>query len=160
MSAPRVEAESDVARRLQEWSERPSRTRVRAKTISNSAFEKAERETDRMMASGEWDDAMPRHFVCLYAMLHERVYGVSADDLTGTTRVYAAGLASKLLASHFGGDPCALAEFIRWSWQREKSREEWRRANGVEGRRMHWRWQFGLSMVTDYRRVLASKSGR
>jgi hypothetical protein len=156
-AAPKLEDVQERAKRLSEWADRPSRTRM--KTITDSAMARATREVEAMLESGEWDDALPRHFLALYALLHLRVYKVEALELTSSVRLFAAGAAGKMLKAHFDDDPYAFVEFIRWTWQREARREVWRRDNGRDGQRIGWRLQFGGSLLTDYKRSLQLARG-
>lgn len=142
----------DIARFL---GNRLEEKRPRAKTISDSAFARATREAVLMMESGDWSAAVPRHFVALYALLHEKVYGVRADELTPSARLVAAGLARGMCDRLFGGDPGEMAGYMRWVWAREKDREAWRRANQKDGGRIGARLVFGGALVTEYRLHLA-----
>jgi hypothetical protein len=125
----------------------PKKTR----TISDSVFAKVRRDVEAMIVSGDWSEATPRDFVALYAMLHNRVYGVEPEDLTSTTRLHAAAAARRLLDRSFGGDPGEFASFIRWVWIREESREKWRVQNNISGGRVSWYKQFNGALVTDWR---------
>lgn len=149
---PVVETEQEVKDRAAKMLEMflPDKKR-RSKTISDSVFARVRVGVERMIKSGDWSDATPRDFVALYAMLHNRVYGVEPEDLTSSTRLYAASLAHKLLDRSFGGDQGEFAGFIRWVWIREEGREKWRRQNNVSGGRISWRLQFNGALVADWR---------
>lgn len=113
-----------------------------------------------MRQSGDWSDALPRHLVVLHGMIHEHVYGVAPAESTGAEFAAAAVAAARMLKVDFGGDAQAMFEFIRWSWQREQDREEWRRQNHKEGGRLDWRRQFcQRGILTDYRVDMARKRG-
>lgn len=108
-----------------------------------------------MSSTNDWAAARPRHFVALYAQLHESVYKVPALELrTERVRMSAASLAARALRDHFGGNPSAMAEFVRWVWTREV-RDERRRASGQKDGefRVSWRYQWSARLVTDYRRA-------
>jgi len=122
----------------------------RAKVISDSTFAQRQREAAVMVASGDWTEARPGHFVALYAMGHAKAYGVPPLELTPPARMGAAAMVAKLLRDSFGGEPQRLYAFVRWVWTREREREEWRRANNREGRRVSWQLQFGKLFLTDY----------
>ena len=145
------------ARAVDEWvgKERPKR---------DSAWDrkKALEETRMMMKIGDWKGATPKHFVELFALRHEQVYGVEALELRPKTeRTRAAFLVAKTLREHFDGDPNELAWFIRWVWQRAE-RDEKKRKAGVTNNdfRISWRWQFAARLVTDYRRHLLHEGAR
>lgn len=128
-----------------------AKPRRRAKTIPNVSFEEREREAAQMIASGTWVGARPVHFVALYSLGHAKCYGVPAADLSSRARMTASALAARMLRDHFGGDPDAMYAFVKWVWLREREREEWRRANGRDGKRISWSLQFSNALLTDYR---------
>lgn len=131
---------------------------MKTKSISDGPWEKARRQAAEMIRSGHWEDAIPRHFVAAYAILHEMVYGVAPAELTPVSRLRAARTASLCLQREFGDDAAEMADFLRWTWTREREREKWRRANGREGGRIGVYLQFG-ALVTDYRLAIARKAG-
>lgn len=153
-----IEATGD----LEEWANsdargRPKVERQRPKTIAASVFGRTVSETRAMMQSGDWEGAGARHLVALYAILHERVYGVEAVEL-GPQERYTATLRAGLFLKHeFGGDVAEAVQFFRWTWAREKSREDWRRENRRSGGRIGIRLMFAGQILTDYRLDRARK---
>lgn len=129
----------------------PKTKKTRRGTISDSQWGRMRDAVDAYMQLGDWANATPRDFVVLYAILHERVYGVAASELTPAERLHAAGAAARMLAREFAGDPNEMAEFMRWAWQREAVREKWRRDNNRDGGRIGWRLMFNGSLLTDWR---------
>lgn len=115
-------------------------------------------EMTKMLNSSEWDDAKPVHIVALFMWCHTQVYGVEPAELRGLEYGKAAMLAATALKHNFNGDIPAFVDFIRWAWDREYRREQWRRSNGKEGARMTFYTQFSTSLVTDYRLDLARKA--
>lgn len=144
---------SDAARQMAEWCGAGSEKKPKKRTtgIGNKAFLKDLDAVAAMVRDDRWDGATGRHFVALYADLHFRVYGVAPADLGTKERAWAAKLANDLLAKEFDSNPAALAEFLAWTWRREKGREEWRRAQGRSGGRIDYRLQFGTRLLVDYR---------
>lgn len=130
----------------------------RPRTITEGAMERARRESAEMMRSGDWSEAMGRHFLALYLVLHARVYGVEAG-LTEDEYFEGATAAAKLLEGEFDEDPGALVRFVAWTWEREREREEWRRKNGKGGGSVGWRLQFSGRLLTDYRLALRRRGG-
>lgn len=129
------------------------------RTISDNVFAKVTTETLQMMRGEvEWSKAGPRHFAALYAILHERVYGVAALDLDSKHRAFVASQASRMLEREFEGDSSQLASFVWWVWRREAGREEWRRANGREGSRIGPHFMFSAKLLTDYRKHLHDRA--
>lgn len=117
-------------------------------------------EVNAMLREGKWSEATAKHFVALYADLHFRVYGIEPADLDPKQRLAAVSMASSMMQNEFGGSAIEMAEFVRWAWSREKERETWRRENGRQGSRLTWRFQFGRSLLTDYRLERARKAAR
>ncbi len=108
-------------------------------------------ELNTMLESGTWSNARPAHLVELYCLLHEKVYGVEALDLRGQlNRQAAARMVLTMMKRDFNSLAEPMVEFMRWSWQREESREEWRRRNNTGRRRLTWRMQFGGELLTEY----------
>lgn len=149
----------EVADKLAEWC-RPKSAKRKSTGIGDSRFVKALDEAARMLATGEWKEATGIHFAALYADLHFRVYGVEAEDLGSKERVYAAKLATDMLADAFGGDRDAMARFVAWTWSREREREKWRRETGNGGGRVTWRAQFGKKLLTEFRLEEARRKAR
>ncbi len=108
-------------------------------------------ELSAMLESDEWEQARPVHLVELYCLLHENVYGVEALDLRGQlNRQACARMVLTMLRRDFDDEVPALVDYMRWSWQREESREEWRRRNNTGRRRLTWRIQFGGELLTEF----------
>ena len=108
-------------------------------------------ELSAMLESDEWGQARPVHLVELYCLLHENVYGVEALDLRGQlNRQACARMVLTMLRRDFDDEVPALVDYMRWSWQREESREEWRRRNNTGRRRLTWRIQFGGELLTEF----------
>jgi hypothetical protein len=120
-------------------------------------------ELEGMIKSGGWEEARPKHFVELFMRMHARVYGVEAIEMARgwKVRTAAASMAARLMRDHFGGDPSALATFVRWVW-REQDRAEQRRRDGTLAGdfRISWRYQWSPGLVTSYRRALLLEKGR
>lgn len=103
----------------------------------------------------DWEDAKPKHLVGLYAVLHEQVYRVPPTELVDSWNG-AVSAARAMLDKEFEGDVFAFVEFIRWTWQRTRRRQEKAIANGEEVRRVGWALQFKhRDLLTDYRVEIA-----
>jgi hypothetical protein len=126
--------------------------------VGKKAWEKARGEAREMMGGADWSAATARHFAALYEILHEIVYGVSPAEMTPKLRSLSSIWAAQMLKRDFGGEPVEMASFMRWAWNREKEREEWRRVNGREGGRIGPRLMFSGSMVTDHHLHLARRA--
>lgn len=109
-------------------------------------------DASRRSTSGVWEDAKGATLVGLYAFAHKLTYGVLPDELQDA-RLFtvASKLAARMVHVHFGDDWSRSVDFIRWTWEREKGRDAWARAQGVDRNRMSWKLQFSASFVTDYR---------
>jgi len=115
---------------------------------------KAREEVRAMLADGNFENAKAPHLVALYEWCHEQVYGVAPAELSqGETWKHATFAASKLLKEAFAGDLAETVAFVRWTWRRERSREQQRRDGRSETiGRIGWRLQFvHRHLVTDYR---------
>lgn len=116
-------------------------------------------EVKVMIESGDWTGASPRHLVALYELMHALVYEV-VPTMTNRERSIAVAQAGGQVRYQFDGDIAQAIEFVRWAWQREAEREEWRRRSGRQGGRLDWRRLFSSSgVLTDYRVELARKAG-
>lgn len=129
---------------------RTGKKRPRRDGIAASKMRAEEEKAREAMRTGDWSEATASTFVALVCVLHERVYDVPLT-LAPKERLFAARAAGQMLQREFGGDVGAMASFIRWTWQREKQREEWRRKNARDGGSVGWRLQFGGHVLTDYR---------
>ena len=147
VAKPDTSAKMDVASFL---THNPKRTGTRAK--KKTTLEAALEDAEKRAASGDWSQAVVRSFVGLYAMCHRMTYGVDATDLAdkGTFQM-STRMVTKVLHDLFNDDKDDLVEFIKWTWEREKGREEWAAREGKSRNRMNVRTQFSASMVTDYR---------
>lgn len=161
--APEVPARSEkqlaAARSISEWA-KPAAKRAAApkRPPGKKQIERARAEALRRGESGEWDGATGAHLLEMYAWLHEQVYGVPADELTGNVWLIAARDAGLFLKREFAGDAGKCVSFMRWAWKREEAREAWRRENGKEGGRIGWRLQFSRQLLTDYKLDRARRS--
>lgn len=100
-----------------------------------------------------WSGAKVEHMVGLYAAMHERVYGALPIELNHDW-LAATSAARKMLREEFGESPALMAEYLRWSFAREKKREGRRQfaEKSGSGWRVGWRYAFvQRSMLTDYR---------
>jgi hypothetical protein len=130
-----------------------------AKRLREAAVVDGQRhECAEMMRSGDWSAAGPAHLVALFAMLFERVYGVPCGEVAGPARFYAAKMVGGLLRDEFGGDPGAVAAYLRWAWEQEAGRERWRREHHRDGGHLSYRWVLQAGRTLDeYRLSLARR---
>lgn len=143
------EFESRVAKKQVRVAEKKSEP----KTIANGTWERAVRAASEMLVSGDAAKATPIHFVALFTILFERVYGFEPMDLTPQTRMAACGMASSLARAVFGfpeGGGEKTMAYVAWVWEREREREEWRKKNGKGGQTLGWRLVFGRALLNDY----------
>jgi hypothetical protein len=119
--------------------------------IANGTWERALADAAERLASGQWAGAKPATWVAAYALLHGKVYGVVPAELTPKPRMHAAGAAGRMLLREFDGDAAEMAEFVRWTWMRERAREAKRQGHGGCSYRLSWQLQFGGAVLTDYR---------
>jgi hypothetical protein len=102
----------------------------------------------------DWEDATASEVVGLYALLHERVYGVSPDDLADKWRWAVA--AAKRLADELGGTKNVVA-FLQFTWKRERAAEAKANGTGHVRRRVTWRYQFAERfLLVDFKRAIVA----
>lgn len=91
-------------------------------------------------------------FVALYAWLHAQVYNVDpSNELEGKSGLGARAAAKFVLKTEFADNVDDMVMFLRWTWWREREREEWRKVNNRHGGRITWRYQFSGGLVNEYR---------
>jgi hypothetical protein len=137
---------------ISEQRAKDDRRAARPKTIAASVFTRALAEVDIMGKTGDWSAAGPRHLVALYDRMHQRCYGVVAEELTASARHKAALMAGNLVKRNFAGSVVDAVEFVVWVWEREANRERIRRETGQETRRIGPWLMFAPSfLLTDFR---------
>lgn len=119
--------------------------RPRAKPLT--PLEAAVKDATVRAASGEWEDAGAGTIVGLYALCHQRLYGVEPIELK-TDFGMARRRVMTLLRDEFDGDVDAFVQFVRWAWLRQERRVA---RSGPSDYRMGWRVQFSSAVLTDWR---------
>lgn len=133
---------------------------TRERSPRRNALDEALDDARGRARTGEWADARGPALVGLYALCHELVYGVEAAELRSAGEWSAAvRCAGRALAEHFGGDADLMADFVKWTWEREKGREAWARRTRANRPRLGWRLQFSPRVVTDWRVDVTRASG-
>lgn len=170
--------ERRAKRRAEEKAREKARDRARRaagvprapRPIDNGSHEAAKREVERMARAADFAEAAPRHWVALYDVLHEKLYGVEAVDLTPVCRTRAAAMAGQILR-RFGwdpGDPSArraaghrMFAYAEWAWKREAKHEAFRRQNPhrTGSGRLTWQSFFGGKSLGDFAADLVRKRG-
>lgn len=118
-------------------------------------------EVQNRIRTGDWKGAGPQHLVALYRECHAQVYRVRPLELDdGREFAFASLEAGRMLGRDFGGSVERAIEFVRWTWTREREREEWRIREGKSGSSIGWRLQFSAKLVTQYRVDLAREGKR
>lgn len=135
---------------------------ARPKRQKRVRVEQVTRELEEAIRTKATNGLRPVHLVALWARCHERVYGAAPAELTPDAWLYAASAAGKLVRDEFRGDVSAAVEFLRWTWSREKYREERAKREAVDRvSRIGWRLQFAQRyLLTDYRVSLARRGAR
>lgn len=147
--------------------ERPKRRRAPEGTVRTKAlseFEKAVLDARARWLSKEedpWGTAQAGTFVGVYAVCHEKVYGVLPEELRElSTFRMAHAAAKKMLLDDFGDDPEDFLVFIRWCWVDEKRQYEKAMARDEAGlrRRIGWRLQFSSTKLVDFKVFLETQA--
>lgn len=141
-----------AADRLASLLDRPKPKRTRTVRSKQTALEVAERGAQSRASAGDWEGASGKDLVGLYAFCHRSVYGAPAGELANVGQFRAASkAAAKMIRESFDGDVGAAVDFVRWTWLREREREEWAAENRRNRGRLGWRLAFSERIVTDYR---------
>jgi hypothetical protein len=159
MNAPRPPRVFDIDTFAAAAPERKSKRPVKRRDFSSEA-DRYVKETrsciEQAIGSDDpgavWASIKPEHLVALYAIMHEKVYGVVPHELSGEWRA-AVSACGKLLRDEFAGVLSVGVEYLQWSFAQEKKAEARRAASGSESTwRLSWRQTFvGRKQVTDYR---------
>lgn len=136
-----------------------NRTGHKRQEIQKSSFRQHVERAKAAMKTGDWSGANGTTLVALVCVLHFNIYGVELE-MSPRERFIAARTAGLMLKREFGDDLQKMILFLRWTWRREREREEWRRKNGRDGGSIGWRLQFGPHLLTDYRLAAARKQSR
>jgi hypothetical protein len=152
----RIEA---AAAAIAEICRKPEKKPVKRRGPKAETFAKLSEEAFELIGSKRWSELTPRHLVAQWCKLHEHFYGVPVyQEVDGKAGLAAIAMAKTLVEREFRGDYEKACAFMRWTWQRERGREKWRREMGRSGGRIGWRLQFSSTLVTDYRLDLARRS--
>lgn len=112
-------------------------------------------------ASGEWgwDDADSKTFVGLYVYCFKMVYGFIPEELNKKP-IYRRAKADALKMFHemFDDDPYEMLAYMKWTWEREKKRNEWAEREGVDRSPMSTYQQFSAQFYTQYKVSASRKS--
>lgn len=131
----------------------------RSPPAGRQTVSKAKNEARVFLKVDDWSEAKAHHFVGLYAVLFENVYGV-ALDIKGNDWRGACSAARGMLNREFDNDRDRMLSFMRWVWSRENEREKWRRENGKPGNVIGWRLMFSSTkLLTEFKVHIARKTG-
>lgn len=120
-------------------------------------FHKLLEETNAMKDELAWAEFEAKHFLALYCLLHNHVYGTLPDEVRD--HFHAAVMKVRaVLKSEFNENPVHLVEYIRWVWVREAKQLEKRDPENTF--RIGWRLQFGKAFLSDYRVAKVRNSKR
>jgi hypothetical protein len=115
-------------------------------------IKRAIQDIERRVEEEDWEKMRPGMLVALFAWCHEKTYGVAPADLKGQSWRNAQRCAGMMVKKDFGGDIDKALEFLRWTWQRERRIEQWRRDNNQHGKVIGWYDQFQRGeLLTKYR---------
>lgn len=130
-------------------------------SIKDRDWAEAMEQAGDFMRTGDWSEAVAKHFVALYDLMHTRVYGVVCVELGPRERFGVSMKAKTMLEKQFDGNAAAMAEFLRWTWQREEWREKRRREDCTGGSQRLGPWlQFNGAVLTDYRLEMSRRTSR
>lgn len=154
--------EPSAADSVDEWvGTRKPRPQGRRPRSSRQAVEKYIDDAKERASSGEWETIPPEQvgglMAALYVICHERVYKVRPLEVMAPEAFpMAITAAAKQCRECFNSDAHLMAQYLRWVWDRESERHQWRIDNGRETYRIGWRLQFSTTsaLFTDYSMAL------
>lgn len=125
----------------------------KSRGITDEVWGRSKTKVLDRLESGEWEYTSPKEFAALYAILHERVYGVSPSEMNiPTERLPAISMAKRMLEKEFDNNAPMMAEFFKWVWSRESWKFKKITSQGkVFEYRITWRQQFNGKLLTDWR---------
>jgi len=149
--APGNEEFTAASEAVDEWTKpRPKRQRSASANYTEAKMLAAASKLDDVIARQAWDEARPVEFLVLFMRMYLLIYGTplvaSATDRRNATLMIAG-----CIRNYFGGDKVKFADFMRWTWRREKRTEKWRRENNQPGRVIGIRLQCSSAFVSDWR---------
>lgn len=102
-----------------------------------------------------WDQGNATAMLGLYAVLHEKVYGVFPGSVTDGEFEVASRAAGLMCKQNFRGSWYEVVKFMRWVWQREAGREAERVRRGqTEARNIRPKLMFSRYLLEDYESAL------
>lgn len=123
-----------------------------------AAIRKLVDEVRAMVKADRYSMMTPTQLVALYYLCHSEVYGAEPSELAGEMWRQACMAAGRLIKTEFGGNSIQVVEYIRWTWSRERWREE-RRDESATRWRITWRQQFvQKTLISDYRTEMARRA--
>ncbi len=117
----------------------PKNSRAFTDAVANA------REFMSTLAGKNWDGVTHETLLGLYAVLHERCYGFTPDDVCEEWAIVLRQLKGWLEKYSFSIERGVA--FLRWYW----SREIRLRNSNPERTRVQWRWVFNTQSALDYR---------
>ena len=159
-----VKAEREASARFEAWvTPAPRKLDAKGKPARKkpaagpALVARAVEEMTEIRTGEAWHRAQPKHFVALYASLHEHVYGVKPIEL-GKEWPFAVSACRKLMKDEFEADPLRFVKFMQWVWADEVKAAKKRDASNTF--RIGWKYMFvSRGMVTNYR-VVQVRAGK
>ncbi len=129
-----------------------TKLKVKRRGISNVRWEDFKSDIcKRIDVTHDWAGLNTKHFVALYAVLHERVYKVSPIELNERGRIIVLAMSKTMFTRQFDCDSLKMSSFFLWVWNREYRLEQWREKKGIQGRRISYGYQFSNYLLTEWR---------
>lgn len=120
----------------------------RAAEVARKVLDEANAEVDPAVV---WDQVNAGTVLGLYAVLHEKVYGVFPGSVTDGEFDVAARTAGSVCQKSFRGSWYEVVKFMRWVWQREVGREKIRAARGqTDVKTIRPTFMFSRYLLEDY----------
>jgi len=149
-----IAAMEEAADSLDKWVAKSGSKSGKRSGASKRSIDKAMGEA-RDLIKAKAEAATPAQLVALYCICYEDVYGIEPIEMVGETWKRACFAAARLVKQEFQGCSGEAMEYLRWTWRREKHREQ-HRSDDARRWRVTWRQQFvSKSLLSDYRTEMA-----
>lgn len=124
---------------------RPANPRAYRAAIEDANLRVADRSNAKV-----WDNANSTTVLGLYAVMHEKAYGMLPDDLASEWGIVIRHV-DRFVSKHFKGEYKKAIVFVRWKMVNEYMRFQKAQENGAHYQRLIWKWLFQDRIAIDFK---------